>query len=172
MVKNDYLSCSSPPTRKKWITLDFHGSNTDYNDYNTSNVFSSLPGLWCFPKLHLGACFGQGECSECCNRGGMPHPLHWWDCEESAAWLTSKTNNPTLACHFVYPTSYGLSYRFSYRFSYQLLLLWARFEENGWCLWILWMCSTKAEWEASRGTERKRQREGTLHTIWQFDTSQ
>ncbi len=56
-------------------------------------LFFSLPGLWCFPKLHLGACFGQGECSECCNRGGMPHPLHWWDCEESAAW-TSKTSRP------------------------------------------------------------------------------
>lgn len=65
-----------------------------HTQITTSRKISSLPGLWCFPKLHLGACFGQGECSECCNRGGMPHPLHWWDCEESAAWLTSKTTRP------------------------------------------------------------------------------
>ena len=50
-----------------------------------------MPGLWCFPELHLGACFGQGECSECCNRGSMPHPLHWWDCEESAARINIET---------------------------------------------------------------------------------
>lgn len=108
MLKNDYLSCewcSNPPTLKQWITLDLHGSHTDYN---TSKVFFAARSVM-LSKATFGSLFWSRRVLWMLQqrRHASSSPLmRLW---RIRSLVHIQNNQTTLACHF----AYGFSYRFS-----------------------------------------------------------